>query len=171
MMRHVRALGFDALETRQLLSKAHHVAAHIAPALAAVPLVLDGTLTVNNKGASVTTNGDGSSTTSTPVAGVLAGLGQVRGIWNESVDSFGQYQGPDTILLHDPQGTFVIAFNTAKLGKARRTAQGDVFHQLAQHVYDGTGAYARASESGTLEMNTNTAGKVIVSMTLNTPTR
>jgi hypothetical protein len=170
-MRHDRALGFDALETRQLLSKAHHVAAHIAPAVAAVPLVLDGTLNVNNKGASVATNADGSSTTSTPVAGVLAGLGQVHGLWNESVDSFGEYQGPDTIQLRDPQGSFVVAFSTANLGKAHRTAQGDVFHPLTQRVYNGTGAYARASESGSLEMNTNNAGKVIVSMTLSTPTR
>ncbi len=45
---------FDALEARELLSTAHHAAkAHAKPAAATAPLVLDGTLTVNKKAATV----------------------------------------------------------------------------------------------------------------------
>jgi hypothetical protein len=167
-MRHVRSLDFDALETRQLLTKAHLVA-HSAPAVAMVPLVLDGTLAVDNSATSTTMNDDGGTTTSIPVAGVLAGLGKVRGIWNESVDSFGDYVGPDTIQLHDPHGTFVVAFSTANPGKAQRTAQGTVFHEVAQRVHGGTGTYAKASESGTIELNTNPARTLVKSLTMNTP--
>ena len=41
-MSHVHSLGFEALEARKLLTKAHVAVAHHAPAVVAVPLVLDG---------------------------------------------------------------------------------------------------------------------------------
>ena len=80
---------------------------------AATPVVLNGTLNVDNNpnATTTTTNDDGSMTTSVPVAGQLGALGQVRGIWNETVDSFGDYEGPDTLILHDAKGAFVVAFN------------------------------------------------------------
>ncbi len=73
-MRHVRSLGFEDLEARKLLStaKAHpaaHRTVHSAPVT--VPLVLDGTIKVDNGAASSVTNLDGSTTTSTPAAGTL----------------------------------------------------------------------------------------------------
>ena len=68
-MSHVRALGFDALESRRLLSGTHVALPHTLPMIAAGPVVLDGTLTVNSSAAVSNTNPDGSSTTMTPVSG------------------------------------------------------------------------------------------------------
>jgi hypothetical protein len=169
-MRHVHPLGFEDLEVRMLLStKAHHAVAHTAPAAVTVPLVLNGTLTVDQKAASASEDDLGDLTTSIPVAGELAGLGEVRGFWNHSDDSFGDYLGPDTIQLRDSQGTFVIVFNDANPGKAHRTATGAVFNPIPQRVHGGTGAYARASESGTIALSTNAARTVVESITLNAP--
>ena len=80
---------------------------------AANPIVLNGTLTVDNNPSQVSTteNEDGSETTAIPVAGQLGGLGYIHGIWDESVDSFGDYEGPDTITMRNTKGTFVVAFN------------------------------------------------------------
>src|ERR1700727_576359 len=99
-MSHVRSLDFDDLEGRTLLRAPRHAVAHPAPAVKAkpvVPLVLDGTLTVNNKASSSSINQDGGMTTSIPVSGSLGALGTVRGVWSENTDSFGEYEGPDTL--------------------------------------------------------------------------
>jgi hypothetical protein len=167
-MRHVHTLRFEALESRELLTRPHVAAAHPAPAVAAAPLVLDGTLAVDNGAASTTTNMDGSSTTSIPVAGQLGALGEVRGVWNESVDAFGDYQGPDELRLHDAQGTLLIAFNDRNPGPARPAAHGAVYHEQTQRLYQGTGAYAGASEVGSIELITNPSRKSVVSLTLHT---
>ena len=57
-MSHARSLCFEALEARRLLSRG---LSWLMPKLAVVvtPLVLNGTLTVNNKAASTTMNLDG----------------------------------------------------------------------------------------------------------------
>jgi hypothetical protein len=169
-MRHVRSLGFEAMEARKLLTAAHHAVTHAAQVAASVPLELDGTLTVDTKAASTTMNTDESMTTSTPVAGVFSGLGQVRGVWNTSVDSQGNYDGPDTLRLHDPKGAFVVIFNDGNPGRAHRIPHGAEYNPLFQKIYGGTGAYARASESGTIQLSTNAALKAIESMTLTTGT-
>jgi hypothetical protein len=160
-MRHVRSLDFDGLETRKLMTKAH--AAHPA-----VPLVLDGTLAVDQKAATTTTDYAGDTLKATPVSGVLGGVGKVKGVWNEGADYYGDSLGPDTIQLHNPQGTFVISFDTAKLGKVHRTPQGGYFDGLPQQVHGGTGAYARATESGSIVVNTNAARTSAQSLTLST---
>ena len=127
-MRHVHPLRFESLEARQLLSRAHGPAP-ARPRVAAAPLVLDGTLAVDNSpGAATTTmNIDGSMTTSVPVAGQLGALGQVHGLWNESVDAYGDYQGPDTLRLRDAKGTFTVEFNNGAAvrphGKTRGAPQ------------------------------------------------
>jgi hypothetical protein len=169
-MNHVRILHFDPLEARELLSRAHaavaHAArAHAAPAVAAAPLVLDGTLTVNNRAATSTTNLDGGYTTSVPISGQLAGLGEVRGVWYESTDSLGNYLGPDTITLRGTQGGFTIAFSNASCGPAHRNGH-TVYYQHAQHAVSGSGAYAGAAESGTIDLNENPAHTSVVSLTL-----
>ncbi len=170
-MKHVHSLRFEALEARQLLSRAHvHVAvAHVARP-AATPVVLNGTLTVDNNPSATTTtqNEDGSMTASVPVAGQLGALGQVHGIWNETVDSFGDYEGPDTLTLHDSNGALVVAFNDASSKPADVKVRGAVSYEHPQMVYGGTGAYARVSESGTIELTTNAARTEIVSLTLHT---
>lgn len=170
-MRHVRSLGFDHLEARKLLTtSAHHALALSPPKIVTVPVVLDGTLAVDNNAASMSTDDYGDTTTSTPVAGVINGLGKVRGVWNESADSFGDYLGPDTLRLRDPQGVFVLTFNTAKLGKAQKTPQKTYYYQFPQQLAAGTGAYVKATESGTIDLNTNAARNTVESLTLATGT-
>jgi nitrogen fixation-related uncharacterized protein len=169
-MKHVHSLRFDTLETRQLLSTAHAAVAHTAHATraAAVPLVLNGTLTVDNNPAltSITTNVDGSMTTSVPVAGQLGTLGQVHGVWNETVDQFGDYDGPDTLVLRDAKRSFGVAFDNQNGKPSHAKTRGAIVYEHAQTVLGGNGAYARAKESGSIELTTNAARTQVVSLTL-----
>jgi hypothetical protein len=167
-MSHVRPLVFDALEHRVLLSKGHVGVLHAVPAVAAAPLVLDGSLAVDNNGnaASTSMNLDGSTTTSVPVAGRLGTLGEVRGVWNKSVDAFGNPTGLDTLRLHNSRGAFVVAFNGQQPVRAQPAPHRAVYYRHPQRLSLGTGAYAGASESGTIELVTNSARTVVQSMTL-----
>lgn len=170
-MRRAHSLRFDALEARELLSGAHaaraHAArAHAAPAAVGAPLVLDGTLTANNRAASTNTNTAGGYTTSVPVSGQLSGLGLVHGVWSESTDSLGQYLGPDTVALHGSQGSFTVAFSNATPGPAHRTGPHSVYYSHAQRLSSGSGAYAGARESGTIDLNMNASHTTVVSLTL-----
>jgi hypothetical protein len=169
-MSHVHNLRFEALEARQLLTTHHPAMAHPAPAAVAAPMVLDGTLAVdNNPNASMSTsNPDGSTTTSLPVAGRLGALGEFRGVWNETVDPYGDITGLDVLRLHDPKGNLIIAFNNETPGPAQRAARGEVAHEQTQRVYSGSGAYARASETGSIELITNPAQTLVVSLALHT---
>jgi hypothetical protein len=166
-MSHARSLCFDALEERKLLSRGH-VVAHARHAVVATPLVLNGTLTVNNRGTTTSMDEQGDTTTSTPVAGQLGTLDEVRGIWNESADSEGDYLGPDTLQLHNTKGSFVVAFNADSPGQLHRIAGGAVFYDHPQLVTGGTRAYARVKESGSIDLTTNTARTVVQSMTIST---
>jgi len=170
-MKHVHSLRFETLEARQLLSRAHvHAAVAHAARPAATPVVLNGTLTVDNNpnATTTTTNEDGSITTSVPVAGQLGALGEVHGIWDETVDSFGDYEGPDTLILHASNGAFGVAFNNENSPRAGVKVGSAISYKHTQVVLGGDGAYARASESGTIELTTNGARTEIVSMTLHT---
>lgn len=171
-MKHIRSLRFETLEARQLLSRGHHLAVAHAPRPRppATPVVLNGTLNVDNNSSATTTttNEDGSTTTSVPVAGQLGALGQVHGIWNETVDSFGDYDGPDTLTLHDSKGAFAVVFNNANGSAANGKARGAVSFEHRQMIYGGDGAYTRALESGTIELTSNAARTEIISMTLHT---
>ncbi len=166
-MSHVRSLCFDALEERKLLSRGH-VVAHAKNAVVATALVLNGTLTVNNRGTTTQMDEQGNTTTSTPVSGQLGVLGEVHGIWNESADSDGDYVGPDTLQLHNATGSFIVAFNANNPGQLHRIAGGAVYYEHPQHIAAGTGAYARVEESGSIELTTNKARTVVESMTLST---
>jgi hypothetical protein len=169
-MSHGRPLRFEALESRELLSRAHaaahHGRAHARPAEVGAPLVLGGTLTVDNRATSANQNLDGGYTNSVPVSGQLGGLGQVRGVWYESTDSFGDYLGPDTITLHGAQGSLTITFNNGTSGPAHPNGQHTVYYQHAQHVASGSGAYAGATESGSIDLNMNAKHTTVESMTL-----
>ena len=170
-MKHVHSLRFESLEARQLLSRAHVlVAVAHAARPPATPVVLNGTLTVDNNpnATTTTTNEDGSMTTSVPVAGQLGALGQIHGIWDETVDSFGDYEGPDTLTLHASNGTFAVAFNNENSPRAGVKVGSAMRYEHPQIVLGGDGAYAQASESGTIELTTNAARTQIVSMTLHT---
>ncbi len=169
-MSHFRALSFEALEARKLLSRVH-IVAHTRPAVSATPLVLDGTLTVANNAATTSMNDDGSTTTSVPVAGQLGTLGKVHGVWEESTDEYGDPIEPDTLELHDAKGTVVVAFNGQNVGRGHHLAGGAVNYDVAQRVLDGAGAYTRAPESGSIELTTNSARTLVQSMTLNTQTK
>ena len=96
--------------------------------------------------------------TSTPVAGQLGTLGEVRGIWNESADEYGDYLGPDTMQLHNAKGSFVVAIQRTK-HRAVTPSRGRCRPSTVDpsSPSDGTGAYARAKESGTIELTTNSA--------------
>ena len=163
-MRRIRSLRFDVLETRMLLSKAH--VAMTGAVAGGAPLVLEGKLTVDTKAASTSMNTDGSTTTTEPVAGRLGALGVVHGVWNESVDSYGDYLGPDTLRLHTPNGAFVLTFNNQSPGPAHAAGRGTVYYQHVQRLYAGNGAYAGDSESGTIKLFTNHARTNVVSLEL-----
>jgi hypothetical protein len=168
-MKHAHCIGFDFLESQQLQSRVDPPVAHPARVLAA-PRVLDGTLSVDTKSNAIssTMNADGSSTMSVAVAGQLGSLGPVHGVWYESQDAFGEYQGPDTLRLRDAKGTLTIAFNNVNRSPSHAKVHGALNDEHTQRFYTGTGAYARASESGTIELTTNAAQTHVVSMTLHT---
>ena len=84
------------------------------------------------------------------------------------MDSFGDYEGPDTLILHASNGALVVAFNNENSPRAGVKVGGAISYKHAQMFYGGDGAYARASESGTIELTTNAARTEIVSMTLHT---
>ena len=163
-MRHDRCLGFDDLEARKLMTRTHLGGHHAA----AVPLVLDGTLTTNQKAANSTDDGIGDVIRSVPVAGVLAGVGKVHGLWTEGLNAYGTPLALDTIQLHGAQGSFTVSFDTTNLGTAHATALGASFNKLPQHVTSGSGGDARASETGTIVVNTNATKTAVESMTLTT---
>ena len=165
-----RTLHFEPLEGRQLLSGTHARAshagrAHASPATAAAPLVFSGTLTVDNKQAATNTNMYSGYTTSVPVVGQLSGVGHVHGVWFESTDQFGNYLGPDTVTLHGAKGSFTIAFSNASSGPAHKDGK-TVYYQHAQHAISGSGAYAGATESGTIDLNENRQHTAVTSITL-----
>jgi hypothetical protein len=170
-MGRVRFLRFEALESRKLLSTAHGAGAHGAraharPSAVGAPLTLAGTLTIVNHAASTSPNVDGGYTNSVPVKGQLDRLGQVHGVWYESTDSFGNDLGPDTVTLRDAQGAFTIAFSNATPGPAHSNGPHAVYYEHAQHIVSGSGAYAGAAESGSIDLNMNGAHTTVVSMTL-----
>ena len=167
-MSHVRSLHFDSLEARKLLTKTHLATVHSVPAVVAAPLVLSGTLTVDNKAGTSMTNLDGSTTNMVPVAGRLGALGEVRGVWNESLDSFGDYEGPDIIQLHAAKGTFTITFSNATPGPTHTTAAGAVYYQHSQRAGLGTGVFKSESETGSIQLVLNHAKTVVQSMVLDT---
>ena len=78
--------------------------------------------------------------------------------------------GPDTLKLHNVKGSFIIAFTANNPGQLHRIAGGAVYYQHPQIVYEGTRAYAHVKERGSIELTTNTARTVVVSMTLSTRT-
>ncbi len=170
-MRRGHFLRFDALEARRLLTT-HAVMPHTTPMRALTPLVLDGTLVVDNSpaSASITMNADGGATTSLPVKGQLNGLGEVRGVWSESTDSFGDVEGLDTVQLRDSKGTFIVAFNNQTSGPAHSAPHGAVSYEHAQRFDGGGRAYAHASESGTIALTTNPTKTEVVSMSLESKT-
>ncbi len=163
-MRHNRFLNFDALEDRKLLSKAHHVVTHAAVAL--TPVTLNGTLTVDNKASYTTQDVYGDTTTTIPVAGTISTLGAVKGTWNETEDSSGDYLAPDSLTLRGAQGAIVVTFNRAVKSKATRLTPTTLGFFLPQRLYGGTRNYDKDSESGTLEMTTNNAQTAVETLTL-----
>jgi hypothetical protein len=167
MARQARSFLCEFLEPRMLLSTAHTSGAH-ATAAAVTPLVLDGTLSVDNNAAVSITNPDGSTTTSTPVAGRFGTLGELRGVWNETVDEYGDSEGMDVLRLAGSKGTIIVEFDTDAAGPARPAGHDAVYYQEPQRIYSGTGAYARTSEAGTIQVYTNSGRSEIESMTLHT---
>jgi hypothetical protein len=141
---------------------------HAKHAVAATTLVLSGTLNVDNKAATTSTDSEGDTMTMIPVAGQLGALGTVHGFWNETVDAYGDYLGPDTVQLRDPQGIFVVAFNNGNAVRAQHLAGGAVAYKHPERVLDGTGSYARTIERGTIELTTNGARSDVETLTLAT---
>jgi hypothetical protein len=162
---------FESLEERRLTSNAHVTSTHAKPAAVATPLVLSGTLTVDSKAASTMMNDDGSTTTSIPVSGTIGTLGKVHGIWDESADQYGDYEGPDTIQLRGVKGMVVIAFSNANPGPAYHNGNGSVSYQHPQIFDGGTRAYVRGTESGSIVLTTNAAHHSIAGMTLTTTSK
>jgi hypothetical protein len=164
-MRNPRSLHFDALEGRQLLT-ASHPAAHHKQVEPVTPLVLNGTLSVETAKMSEIENADGSTTTTLPVSGKLGDLGNFHGTWYETMDQYGDYEGPDTIQLKGVKGAIVIAFSNATTGKAYQSGPKSFYYQHNQILLEGSGAYKRTSESGTIELNTNASKESLTSITI-----
>jgi hypothetical protein len=164
-MKHVYWPGFETLEARKLLSKVHVAVAHATPA-ATGPIVLNGTLTVDSKRATMMTNADGSSTSVVPVSGQIGALGTVHGVWDNTVDAYGDYVGPDTLALHNSKGGVLLSFNDLNAGGGHALGHGAMTYMHTQRLYRGSGAYTGASESGTIALATNKARSLIASMTL-----
>jgi hypothetical protein len=169
-MSRVRSLRFEALESKELLSAAHaavHAARdHAKPAVNRAPLVLDGTLTVDEKAVTAAQNDAGGATMQVPVTGQLGALGKVTGDWYESTGSSG-YLGPDTLTLHGAQGAISLAFNDGTPGPAHRVGPDSVFYQHPLRIQGGTGSYAGYTGSGTIDLNMNAAHSQVESITLN----
>ena len=72
------------------------------------------------------------------------------------------------IRLHASNGTFIIAFNNQTPGQAISTGNGTTGYVQAQRVYHGTGAYARPSEVGSIELVDNAAQTLVQSIVLHT---
>jgi hypothetical protein len=141
---------FDCLEARKLLTTAQvHAAAPVTP------LSLTGTLDVELGQASTVVNYDGSETTTVPVEGRLGTLGKITGLWTHSLDQFGDYQGPDTLVLraHNSKGSFTISFDDNNVGTtAKPIGHGESFYQHGQKITGGSGDFARVSEHGSIEL-------------------
>jgi hypothetical protein len=162
-MRRSRSLRFDALEARKLLTTAHVAIVHPT-----VPVAINGTLTVNVNDSSQTENMDSSWTTTVPVSGVLGSLGKVKGVWQTTVDPYGNYEGPDLLELQtkSPKGSFNIAFDNVNTGKPTKVSASEGFYQHGQHLVQGTGAYAHDSESGSIELMVNNKKGSVTSIVL-----
>jgi hypothetical protein len=158
-MRHVHPLGFDDLESRKLMTKVH---------AKAVPLVFEGTLAVDRKDASSTMDMYGDTYRTTPVSGMLVGVGKVKGAWQEEADYYGDLTGTDTIQLKGQKGSFTVTFDPSRLGKEHPVTGGQAFAAIPQKVRGGSGAYAGASEDGSIVVTTNAAKTAVESMTLGT---
>jgi hypothetical protein len=165
-MRRVRPLRFDALEARQLLTKAHPAVHHSA----AMPLVLSGTLTVDASPSATTetTNPDGSTSMSVRVAGTLGALGAVQGTWNVSADSLGNGAAVETLKLHNASGAVLIVINTQTASRSYPAGHGAAYQEYAQRLYTGTGAYAGTSEGGSIKMISNNKQTMITTLALHT---
>ncbi len=166
-MKRDRSLRFDDLEDRRLLSHVH--AAHAlsrAARPAATTISLTGTLSVDQKPTASTTisNPDGSTTTYVAVTGNLGGMGQVHGIWTENTDSFGYYQGPDTLNLRSASGSIVLEFNNQNTTSPR--GRGPAVYQHREILSTGTGAYAHTRESGTITVTTNASRNSVLTLTI-----
>lgn len=162
-MRHVRSLCFESLEDRKLLSRAHLVT-HAKPAATAAPLVLNGTLNVDNKALTTSMDDQGDVMTSIPVAGQLGTIGKVHGVWNEMSDQFGDYMGPDTVQLHTAKGSFVVAFSEQNTDAIHHLAGGVTESIHPEITSDGTGAYARERGTGTITLTSNSGSTVVKTM-------
>jgi hypothetical protein len=166
-MKPSRSFGFETLESRMLLSSGQVTAARRAARAdraAASAVVLSGTLTVISKNAIMETDDDDDSINETPVSGTLGALGAVHGVWTESYDEYGDYLPPDTIALHNSKGTIVLAFNDQNMLHSGADKKGPETFEYAEHVQSGTGAYAHASETGSLVLTTNTTRTDIATM-------
>jgi hypothetical protein len=168
VMLHLQSLRLENLEARRLLSKASVAVAHPAAAAVGTSLVLDGKLAVDSNAAIATQNSDGSSTTATPVTGRLGTLGKVHGVWNETVDQFGDVEGLDALRLRDAKGTIVLEFNNQSPGRAHPAGHGAVYYEEAQRIGASAGGYSGSSESGSIEIFPNSGRSAIVSMVLHT---
>jgi hypothetical protein len=168
-MKHVRPLRFDALEARKLLAKAHPAVAFHAHAVAK-PLVLSGTLTVDNSPDATTAamNPDGSSSTSVRVTGTLGALGAVQGTWNVSTDSLGDSTAVETLRLRNASGAVLIVLSTQTASRSYPAGHGAVYQEYAQRLYTGTGPYAGASESGSIKLISNNRQTEITTLALHT---
>ena len=168
-MKHDRSLGFETLESRQLLSSGQLAVADTAPTSPG-SLVLNGTLHVSYgpQESSLTTNPNESLTRTVAVAGHLGSLGRVRGTWSESVDMYGNYDGPDKLVVGNSKGAIVITFFNRNPWWASIRRRRPVSYEHTQQILAGSKAYAGASETGTIVLTTKPWRTRVFTLTLHT---
>ena len=168
-MKHVRSLGFEALEARQLLSRGALAVSDAVPGPSS-PLVLNGTLHVSYGPyeSSLTRNFNGSLTRTVAVAGHLGSLGRVHGLWSESVDTYGNYDGPDRLAVGNAKGSIMITFFNKNPSWASTKRRRAVSFEHTQQILVGSGAYAGASETGTVVLTTKPWHTRVFTLTLHT---
>jgi hypothetical protein len=93
-------------------------------------------------------------------------MGKVHGTWSESTDQFGDYLGPDTIEFGNSQGTYTIAFDSANLKNGHKIGKETIFPPLGQQLDGATGLYAKASETGSIQIILNPSKGVAETMTI-----
>ncbi len=165
-MQEIPARSFDSLEIRKLLSTTHVDAAKAA---VITPLNLTGTLDVNLSQAATVQNDDGSATTTVPVEGRLGTLGKISGVWSHTLDSYGDYEGPDTLVLnaHGSQGAFTISFDDNDTGMTSKPiGHGLSYYQHSQKLSGSSGQFAKVSEHGSIELILNTNKETYQSLSI-----
>jgi hypothetical protein len=147
-----RVFQCEPLEGRQLLSTAHAVAAPARPAAAVAhgkPLALDDVMAAS---AYAVKNDNGSSEDAViSLAGQAGSMGQVTGTLTEGIDETIETIARANLVLKNSRGTVTLTLSRFDVLQNLTRAYNSGF--VAKYVVtSGTGAFAGATGSGTIQV-------------------